>query len=833
MSDYSSLKATINANVKANNNHEITGAIMNSVLNAMVNSLGAGYQFMGVATPTNPGSSQTPDYKCFYLATTPGTYTNLGGLVVSDGEVALLKWDTAWSKEVTGAATAAQLTQLGQEVSQNTSDIVNIQQEVDAIQPIVIEGNVTNAPDQEDITTDNNNLLKFADRPTALGQMGYKILRKDATFAAQVTEANTIYEIRYEFDLDGASVAIPAGCALRFCGGKIDNGIVVGNNTIIYANVVQIIGATLSGTWNVDVAYPEWFGAKADGVTDDSGAIQMAFDNFHRIYFPAASYAIMQVFPKSNSVVEFSAGCHIVAAGPLADTSGEVLAQRMIDLREVHDVTIVGNNATIDMRRADYPLEESGESRHGVAINGCQNITITDLMSNNTFGDGYCLGFPMSSDYNNDNIKLIRCSADNNRRQGLSIVDGENVIVDGCVFTNTHGTLPSAGIDIEPNYADNIYRINNIFIINCECSGNNTGLLMAASLKIKDEYNNREVNIVVDNFVAKRNSQAISLQNDHLAGANGGITIRNIYASGLIFLRVGSWGGHPSFITKIDNANFVKTADDPNAISNSFVVFRHETSTIDNDYIGDIQLTDVKFSAAENITYHWLIYFNPMTQIPLSNVRAVIDRGSMESPVLSWRENTPIFCATQYSQYNDIFFEITPFVLVSNLQGSSTPLINKVRIGGNAVINLSDKYSTMPGHEITFERYIQSTETGNGTIDFTISDTTLIYNSRGQKLTSLSIADPGGYLVDGRKNINGECITFIARPNGWWVKDFSNSFRDIHLVKMTPWPFIGTSTQRPNAVNVGAGCEYFDTTLGKMIVSDGTSWVNMDGTALS
>lgn len=117
MSNYSSLKATINANIKANNNHEITGAITNSVLNAMVNSLGAGYQFMGVATPTNPGSAQTPDYKCFYLATTPGTYTNLGGLVVADGEVAILKYDTSWTKEVTGIATAAQLNQLGQKVS--------------------------------------------------------------------------------------------------------------------------------------------------------------------------------------------------------------------------------------------------------------------------------------------------------------------------------------------------------------------------------------------------------------------------------------------------------------------------------------------------------------------------------------------------------------------------------------------------------------------------------------------------------------------------------------------------------------------------------------------
>ena len=114
MSNNSSLKATINANVKTNGNQEISGAVLNSVLNAMVDSEGAGYQFMGVATPTSPGSSQTPDYKCFYLAATPGTYTYLGGLVVADGEVAILKYDSSWHKEVTGAATASEVSQLGQ-----------------------------------------------------------------------------------------------------------------------------------------------------------------------------------------------------------------------------------------------------------------------------------------------------------------------------------------------------------------------------------------------------------------------------------------------------------------------------------------------------------------------------------------------------------------------------------------------------------------------------------------------------------------------------------------------------------------------------------------------
>ncbi len=117
MANYETLKSAIQQVVKTNGNEEITGALLQQTLFAMVNSLGAGYQYAGVATPaTNPG---TPDQNIFYIASESGTYSNFGGLSVSDGEVAILKYSGTWTKEVTGAATAAQVTQLGQEVTGN------------------------------------------------------------------------------------------------------------------------------------------------------------------------------------------------------------------------------------------------------------------------------------------------------------------------------------------------------------------------------------------------------------------------------------------------------------------------------------------------------------------------------------------------------------------------------------------------------------------------------------------------------------------------------------------------------------------------------------------
>ena len=114
MANFATLKAAITAAIKQNGNNEITGNLLQQQLLAMVNSLGVGYQYAGIATPaTNPG---TPDQNVFYIASTAGTYTNFNGLVLTDGEIAILKYNGAWAKDSTGAATKESVNQLGQKV---------------------------------------------------------------------------------------------------------------------------------------------------------------------------------------------------------------------------------------------------------------------------------------------------------------------------------------------------------------------------------------------------------------------------------------------------------------------------------------------------------------------------------------------------------------------------------------------------------------------------------------------------------------------------------------------------------------------------------------------
>ena len=121
---YDALKALVNAKVYENTEQRITGGDMNTVLQSAIASLGAHYQMGGLVSPAD--HITVGDEPVVFLATTPGTYTYFGGLVVADGEVALLVWSgTAWSKQTPDIATGTEVSQLGQKTDAKTVGTTN------------------------------------------------------------------------------------------------------------------------------------------------------------------------------------------------------------------------------------------------------------------------------------------------------------------------------------------------------------------------------------------------------------------------------------------------------------------------------------------------------------------------------------------------------------------------------------------------------------------------------------------------------------------------------------------------------------------------------------
>ena len=98
-----------------------------------------------------------------------------------------------------------------------------------------------------------------------------------------MSATNTKYVIKYDYVL-GDNITIPENCMLNFDGGSIsasgNNDTIIGSNTSIEAELIKIFNTdvTFEGVWNIAESYPEWFGAKGDGINDDTNQTQKALN---------------------------------------------------------------------------------------------------------------------------------------------------------------------------------------------------------------------------------------------------------------------------------------------------------------------------------------------------------------------------------------------------------------------------------------------------------------------------------------------------------------------------------------------------------------------------
>ena len=146
--------------------------------------------------------------------------------------------------------------------------------------------NVTNYPDDEDIASVDN-MLKLKDREANAANFqskGYVILRKNLCLVNgvvkniltqdMINQPNTIYEIRYDFNLNGNTLEVPKNCTLKFEGGSLHNGIIKGNNTCIIETKNKIFdNIILRDSFDVPYLYYDNFGVIADTEDNDNADI--------------------------------------------------------------------------------------------------------------------------------------------------------------------------------------------------------------------------------------------------------------------------------------------------------------------------------------------------------------------------------------------------------------------------------------------------------------------------------------------------------------------------------------------------------------------------------
>jgi hypothetical protein len=320
-----------------------------------------------------------------------------------------------------------------------------------------------------------------------------------------------------------------------------------------------------------------WFEPKADGVTIDTVSLQNALNaaSGQKLFIPkqkSGHYLTGQLFVPSDIVIEFEPGTVIQAVDTL---SRKAPYERLIRIKNVKNVHIIGNGATLQMNKAAYT---SGEQAHIFDIGGSENVIIERVNANDSGGDGFYIGNYESSQVYSKDIVLRQCVANNNRRQGMSVISVDGLLVEGCRFTNTTGTAPKSGVDIEPNNNSGKDVLKRIRFVDCIAEGN-VGRGFLVSLHRMTSANER-VDITFQGCRTKRNSfgSSVNYGAEGTKAVKGEVTFIDCSAeeeqyAGYSVLSSSPESVKSSFVRcRAVNCNTVNAPEDPYGYGSSFIV---------------------------------------------------------------------------------------------------------------------------------------------------------------------------------------------------------------------------------------------------------------------
>lgn len=219
---------------------------------------------------------------------------------------------------------------------------------------------------------------------------------------------------------------------------------------------------------------PQMYGAKGDGVNDDTEAIQAAIDSGKPVVFPAASYLVHATNDHDSAISARSGSYMIFQDALIVLAATAAAAYQIINIGDVSDVVLTGR-CTL---RGDRLIHIGSSGEHGMGLNIWQSsrVSVDGIQVENCWGDGIYIN--KSSD-----ITVRECQAINNRRNNISIIAGENLLLERCNVKNANGTNPQAGIGVEANNATD--PLTNCVIRDCTSSGN-TGASLYITCRADD-----------------------------------------------------------------------------------------------------------------------------------------------------------------------------------------------------------------------------------------------------------------------------------------------------------------------------------------------------------
>lgn len=268
------------------------------------------------------------------------------------------------------------------------------------------------------------------------------------------------------------------------------------------------------------------YGAKGDGVTDDSVSINKAFSNSkisEYIFAPNSIYMVKGyedgqpqggtngirettgLVVHSNSIINLNFSKIKIITNSRQNYNAFTL--KNIENVIIKNGYIEGDNAT--------HTGVTGEWGYGIALMKAKNIQLENLTITKCWGDGINLNNSTgSAGSDNENVFINNCICDDNRRQGMSIESVKNMLVQNSKFINTGYsiyTAPCSGVDIEP---PNYNLCENITFDNCIFANNRRSGLIATNSTIINH-------IIIKNCELTNNVQESSSDHANLSITRG------------------------------------------------------------------------------------------------------------------------------------------------------------------------------------------------------------------------------------------------------------------------------------------------------------------------
>jgi hypothetical protein len=263
---------------------------------------------------------------------------------------------------------------------------------------------------------------------------------------------------------------------------------------------------------------------------DDTNLLQSALNttaaNGQALRIPAGAYNINPISFPANSQVLLDAGV-TVQANP-----GYGPNDKMLTIKS-QNVAITGAGATtviFKMRKSEYAAEhasDGSEYRHCLDLEGASNITISGISCNQSGGDGLYIG-ASAQGQPSQNVTVADCIFDQNFRQGWSLISGQHIFVHRSYFTNTSGTAPESGIDVEPNKPAN--SVSDVHIEDSFTTGNAGSGMSFAFWLMDGSSQNVDVTVLRHHSTSNQLSGYDANNNDVTPNVQGKVLVQDSFS---------------------------------------------------------------------------------------------------------------------------------------------------------------------------------------------------------------------------------------------------------------------------------------------------------------